>query len=139
MGANPLGFVDPTGEYGIAGAIIGAGFNTISQVGLNLLASDFDWRRSLLCVDLADIVLSAALGAAGPGLGNVVKKSAEGAIFTQSQNIFLYAFMIQPVSVGSKRTFNLRVDDLIDEECNDNQCEELAIPEALNALKLLQL
>lgn len=111
MYGNPLSYVDPAGKYGVGGAIFGAGLNVAIQAGLNYAATG-DLSRSLLCLDLADIALSAALGAAGPGLGNLIKNPAKGAVFTRRENAFLYMFMVQPASMGSKRVLNFTVDDL---------------------------
>ena len=52
VGGNPVGYVDPRGEYAIVGAAIG--------IGLELLTNE--------CATLKDIVFAGIFGAAGGGL-----------------------------------------------------------------------
>ena len=59
---------------------------------LNYVATG-DVSRSLLCLDLDDIALSASLGAAGSGLGDLIRKPAQGAVFTRRENAFVFMFM----------------------------------------------
>ena len=150
---NPLSYVDPTGEYGVGGAVGGAIFSTGMQIVTNFFATGGDVKRSLLCIDLADIALSAALGAAGPtALGDIVlKKNAvaiaqRGGVLTagqiRAQNVLTYATKVQPTSVATKSTFDFTVDDLrrkfSDDECDDAKCDDIVMPEKLRFLNLLQ-
>ncbi|MDP1781415.1 MAG: RHS repeat-associated core domain-containing protein, partial [Hydrogenophaga sp.] len=69
---DPMSLADPTGEYGIGGFIGGAAFNAGMQFAVNY-AQTGDWKRSMRCINLADVVISGAIGAIGPSLlGNVI-------------------------------------------------------------------
>ncbi|MBL4600076.1 MAG: RHS repeat-associated core domain-containing protein [Rhizobiaceae bacterium] len=57
---SPQMYIDPTGEFGVVGAIIGGGFD----LGLQLALNGGNWK----CVDWADVAVSAAVGAIAPGL-----------------------------------------------------------------------
>ena len=104
-------------------------------------AATGDLSRSLLCLDLADIALSAALGAAGPGLGDSIRKHAQESLLTRRDNVYAFIFTVQPVSIGSKKAFNFTVDDLrrkfSEDECDDVKCDDIVMPEKLRFLTLL--
>lgn len=59
VGGNPVGYVDPTGEFGLLGAVIGGTLNLLTQLALN--------GGRLECVDWADVAVSAFVGAIVPG------------------------------------------------------------------------
>lgn len=59
-------FNDPTGLYGPGGAAAGAIVNALGQFLLNLRESGNDIGRSLRCVNLSNVAISAAMGALGP-------------------------------------------------------------------------
>jgi RHS repeat-associated protein len=70
---DPLSKIDPTGEFGIAGAVGGAAVNAAIQFGLNYYAGGGSAADAAKCVDFRKVITSAALGAAGPTvLGNKV-------------------------------------------------------------------
>ena len=53
VGGNPVGWIDPDGKYGVAGALIGMGFELLTNK----------------CASVADILVAGALGAVGGGFG----------------------------------------------------------------------
>lgn len=56
---NPMSKVDPTGEFGLVGALVGAGLS----VGTQMLIEG----KSLRCVNIGAVLTSAAVGAFTPG------------------------------------------------------------------------
>jgi RHS repeat-associated protein len=56
---NPVSLVDPSGEFGVFGAIGGAAFN----VGFQMLVQGKSWK----CVDLKDVAISGLVGFIAPG------------------------------------------------------------------------
>ena len=56
---NPLNFFDPTGEFGLVGAGIGAGLDLLMQLAMN------GWN--LKCVSWTQVGIAGALGAIGGG------------------------------------------------------------------------
>jgi RHS repeat-associated protein len=67
---NPLGMVDPTGEFGIAGALWGGGTDLAFQLLMN--------GGNLKCVNWKDVALASAGGALGGGLLNGIGKLKKG-------------------------------------------------------------
>jgi hypothetical protein len=67
VGGNPVEFIDPTGEFGLAGALIGAGLD----IGLQLIINGgrFD------CINWKQVGVSAALGVVGAGVGSTLAKA----------------------------------------------------------------
>ena len=63
--ANPVQYVDPTGEYGILGALVGGGSDLAFQTLIE--------GKSLSCVDWTEVGLAAGLGAVTGGTGNALK------------------------------------------------------------------
>jgi len=66
VGGNPVGWVDPRGEFGLLGAAFGAGV----EFGIQYLKYGDRWE----CYDWGDIIVSAAVGAFAPGLGTTVTR-----------------------------------------------------------------
>ena len=62
---DPLDENDPTGQFGVWGAAIGAGLD----LGLQL----FENGGSIRCVDFGSVIISAVMGAISPGIGDVNK------------------------------------------------------------------
>ena len=60
VGGNPVGWVDPTEEFGVAGAIFGGG----AEFALQYFKYGTRWE----CYDWADIAVSTVVGAFAPGL-----------------------------------------------------------------------
>jgi RHS repeat-associated protein len=70
---NPISNIDPSGEFGIAGAIGGAVVNAAIQASLNYFVGGGSVADSLKCIDLRKVMTSAAIGFVGPTmLGNKV-------------------------------------------------------------------
>jgi RHS repeat-associated protein len=68
---DPLGDVDPTGEFGLAGAAIGAGID----LGIQIIIEG----KSLKCVDWWQVGAAGAMGAVGGGgLGGAYRHSKSG-------------------------------------------------------------
>lgn len=73
---NPLNYTDPTGEFGLVGAGIGA----ILDLGGQLLANGGNWN----CVSWTQVGVAGALGAVGGGaLGGVFKHAVSGKKWSQ--------------------------------------------------------
>ena len=66
---NPNNYVDPNGEFPLAGLLIGAGLDIAIQITNNLISGD-NWNN----IDLLSVAISAASGAAGAGLISKVKQ-----------------------------------------------------------------
>jgi hypothetical protein len=60
-----VNLVDPTGEFGIGGAIGGAGFSMFSQTAL-CFAMGGDIATCLRCINWVDVGISAVAGAVAP-------------------------------------------------------------------------
>jgi uncharacterized protein RhaS with RHS repeats len=61
---NPGRYVDPRGEFGVAGAVVGG----LSNLGIQILvnyAKYGDLTTALRCVDIKDVILSAGFGFLG--------------------------------------------------------------------------
>lgn len=57
---SPLSHIDPTGEFGLPGALIGAAFDIGWQMAVE--------GKSLRCVNIGSVLTSATVGALTPGL-----------------------------------------------------------------------
>ncbi len=71
VNGNPISFADPTGEFGVPGALGGAGFSIgIQMVTCSLLGGDL--AQCLKCINFTDVGISAVMGAIAPTwIGNV--------------------------------------------------------------------
>lgn len=67
VGGRPLSFVDPTGEYGWQGAVLGGVFNIGVQFGTAWYIGG-DWKLAIRCLNWTDVAMSAGMGFIGPGL-----------------------------------------------------------------------
>ena len=73
---DPVNRIDPTGEFGIFGAIIGAGLELADQI------SSGDWRSASaeqIIKNFGKIGVSSGMGAVTGGIGNLVKAAGTGA------------------------------------------------------------
>jgi RHS repeat-associated protein len=125
---NPVSKVDPTGEFGIGGALGAAGFNFGTQFLTNLYLTDGDWRRALKCVDVGDVLISGALGFIGPSfLSNVLGGKAGPAGLTAAQNRQIYFTKSLPAGFFLKKgSPPLRAGD-------DCECQGLNLGNLLGA------
>jgi RHS repeat-associated protein len=126
---NPVSKIDPTGEFGIGGALGAAGFNFGTQFLTNLYLTDGDWRRALKCVDFGDVLISGALGFVGPSfLSNVLGGKAGPAGLTAAQNRQIYFTKSLPAGFFLKKgSPPLRTG-------NDCECQGLNLGNLLGAL-----
>ncbi|CCF97312.1 conserved hypothetical protein (fragment) [Ralstonia solanacearum K60] len=60
MNGNPVSETDPTGQFGLVGALVGAGLD----IGMQMIIQG----KSLECVNIGSVLTSAAVGAFTPGL-----------------------------------------------------------------------
>jgi RHS repeat-associated protein len=94
VGGNPLQLVDPTGEFGVVGAVAGAGINLGAQVG-TCMALGGSFSTCMKCVDVLDVALqvikgqlnlarsAAALTSVMGPVGGSVARSSQAAIVKQ--------------------------------------------------------
>ncbi|MET3109547.1 hypothetical protein AAKU58_004404 [Oxalobacteraceae bacterium GrIS 1.18] len=105
VGGNPISNTDPSGEFGLVGALIGAAF----EIGKETLYDG----KSLGCVNLGAVAVSAAAGAFGPGFF-ALGKSALGlsagvlAEFTTSELAAWQGLVVFPKTIFIKGTQNKR-------------------------------
>ena len=101
---NPITLVDPTGEYGLVGALGGAALNASVQFAAGYAASDGDWRRALRCINLVDVAISGAVGALGPTfLGNVVFGKTGPYGFSRAKDLAILAGVSFPAGLAAKK------------------------------------
>ena len=131
---NPVNKCDPTGEFGIAGAIGGAAFNFGFQFFSNLYLSGGDFGRSLRCINLVDVAISGAMGAIGPSfLRNVVRGKPGPGGLTRGQNAYLYFSRSLPVGFVAKTAApDLEISDLDSESCDQDECKGLELTGTLS-------
>ncbi len=73
---NPGRYMDPRGEFGLLGALIGGGVNFGSQMIAGLVRYGFtDFKRAFNCVDFSKVATSAAFGAIGASPLGVIRAS----------------------------------------------------------------
>ncbi|WP_013207826.1 hypothetical protein [Ralstonia solanacearum] len=60
VNGNPVNETDPTGKFGLVGALVGAGLD----IGMQMIIQG----KSLKCVNIGSVLTSAAVGAFTPGL-----------------------------------------------------------------------
>lgn len=78
---NPINYKDPTGEFGLLGAGIGAAIEISLQLATN--------GGRLKCVDVADVLIAAAFGAVAPGALSSARtvKNSVGAARTLTRQV----------------------------------------------------
>lgn len=126
---DPVGKTDPNGEFGLGGAAGAAAFNFGVQFFTNLYLSGGDWRRALKCVDYGDVLISAAVGFAGPSfISNVLGGKAGPAGLTAGQNRYIYFTKSLPIGYFFKKASPpLRPGD-------DCECKDLTLGNLLGQL-----
>lgn len=66
MDGNPLSLTDPTGQYGIGGAMGGIVVNGTLQAALLHYWGGADWEQAARCIDLNKVIISSLMGLVGP-------------------------------------------------------------------------
>lgn len=74
---NPYKYVDPDGEFGIIGALIGGGIDAAIQIGNNMKNGQ-GFGDAVMNVDLGSVAVSAALGSVTGGATTLLKGAATG-------------------------------------------------------------
>ncbi|WP_432728915.1 RHS repeat-associated core domain-containing protein [Variovorax sp. W6] len=73
VGGKPVVDVDPTGEFGLAGAAGGAVVNAGIQLGLNMILGGGSFANAFKCIDFRKVMTAAAIGFVGPtAFGNKI-------------------------------------------------------------------
>ncbi|MDR0717764.1 MAG: RHS repeat-associated core domain-containing protein, partial [Azoarcus sp.] len=110
VGGDPLNYNDPTGEFGIVGGVLGIAINFGGQFAINLWQSDWDWRRSLRCVDYFDVVVAGIWGFYGPtGFAQgIMGKPGGGMTGREAQRAFWRNWLPGGMLI---RGTNIRTDD----------------------------
>jgi RHS repeat-associated protein len=122
---NPTLFIDPTGMYGWIGALGGAASNLSLQFLTNLASNGGDAANALYCVDLADVAISAAVGAVAPSFFSNVLGGKPGPFgHTRLQNFKLFI----PAFAGGAAAKKLAPEYPIGDPC---KCKEAAISELI--------
>jgi RHS repeat-associated protein len=108
VGQTPLRKIDPTGEFGVLGAAVGAGGSFLWQFGINYFVGGMDIYSALMCVDLVAVVNGGAVGFSGFSPSLLWKSGLRrGAVATAA------------IGMHANRVFpNLRVGDLFGENCD---------------------
>ena len=109
---SPMRWTDPRGEFGVAGAIIGAGVNLTTQIATNLYYYR-DLRRAWICVDWWDTFVAGVWGAAGLGPWALYKSG-------QVRHI--------PASFGISKVFQVRIQI----RRGDDQCCQIPPERRIN-------
>jgi RHS repeat-associated protein len=122
---NPVRYIDPTGEFGIPGALAGGLLNFGTQLAMNWYASG-DLSTALKCIDYGDVAVSAAAGLLGPTLLSNVIRGAPGPWgLTRAQSAVSYGSTFLPGSAAFKLAIPpLRFGD-------DCECANLGLKGAL--------
>lgn len=71
---NPGRWVDPRGEFGVVGALLGGGSNLVFQVGVNILRGQ-SIATAFNCVNWSTVAASAAFGAIGASPFSVLRSA----------------------------------------------------------------
>jgi hypothetical protein len=90
-------------------------FNFAVQFGGNLIQSDFNFSRSIRCVNWADVAISGAIGAVAPTFLSQVLRGKPGPMgFSRGVETFNWAARAVPAGYSVKRVmpdFKIAPDD----------------------------
>ena len=93
---NGLKYTDPAGLIGLLGAIGAGGFNLFTQFSTNFILTG-DIGRSLRCINLTDVAVSAVVGAVAPSLfSNVILGKPGPGGLTRSQSAYICLLYTSP-------------------------------------------
>ena len=119
--SNPTFFTDPAGQYGLPGALAGAAFNLSLQFGTNFAFNGGNATSALRCIDLADVAISAALGAVAPTFFSNILRGKPGPFgHTRLQNFKLFV----PAFLGGAAAKRLAPEYPIGDPC---ECKETSV------------
>lgn len=122
---NPTRFTDPTGMYGWIGALAGAGLSLPLQFGTLCAFNGGDPTNALLCVDSADVAISAAVGAVAPSFFSNVLRGDPGPFgHTRLRNFLLFI----PAFAGGAAAKKITPEFTIGDPC---KCPEIPISESI--------
>jgi RHS repeat-associated protein len=115
---NPITKIDPNGNVGFLGALVGAGFNIGTQLAVNYIRNGGNLKQAALCVDLVPVAASAVTGFFFPGFGKAVSAGlgiAYGAAGESAPTLAGYAFGFgaKSAALHTPPTPQLRVGDLL--------------------------
>jgi hypothetical protein len=120
---DPISIVDPTGRYGILGALGAASVNAALQFGANLYLSR-DFIRSLKCINVVDVAVSFAAGGAGPTfLSNVLRGKLGPWAIKPIENILLWTTVSLPTGLSVKQ--------MLPDVAFGDECEGMGVGKAL--------
>jgi hypothetical protein len=107
VGQSPMRKIDPTGEFGIVGAVGGAAGNFFLQLFVNYNRYGLDWRM-VKCMDIKSIAVAGILGSVGVSpLGSGVKAAARRGTATKfgqdaAMTIYVQLLPTVPIVLGDE-------------------------------------
>ena len=121
---NPGRWVDPRGEFGAAGALVGGGFSFGLQFVVNSVYGGMDWRTAIRCVDLVAVANSAIASGLGAGFGSLIKAGRYG-------DAVASAAITSQISAAAP---DIMINDFGEEACADD-CKLRDLPDWVRFLK----
>ena len=118
------------------GAIGGGLFNLGLQFSINFIPTEGDIGKSLRCINLTDVLVSAAVGAVAPSLiSNVIIGKPGPLGLTRGQSSYMY--LTKALSVGfalKKGIHDVRPSDFFDNSCRNSgdDCSDLQLTNMLS-------
>jgi len=82
VNGNPVSLIDPKGEFGVVGALVGASI----EIGKEMLIN----KKPLRCVDIGNVVVLATSVAFGPGLLTVAKSGLGMSVVHMKNRLIQY-------------------------------------------------
>ncbi|MBI3155257.1 MAG: hypothetical protein HYZ20_07590 [Burkholderiales bacterium] len=127
VGGNPVSYVDPTGEYGVGGAVAGGLINFGVQFGTAWRIGG-DWKLALRCVNWTDVAMSAGMGFIGPSLGQIARGVRGPYGYSVGDDVFQYVARADPAGFAAKKVLpDFRLAD-------DCECKDFKLPALLGEL-----
>ena len=127
VNGNPVSYVDPTGEYGVGGAVAGGLINFGVQFGTAWRIGG-DWKLALRCVNWTDVGMSAGMGFIGPSLGQIARGVRGPYGYSAGVDVFQYLARAVPAGFAAKKVLpDFRLAD-------DCECKDFKLPALLGEL-----
>lgn len=130
VGGNPVSKVDPHGELGIVGALIGGGLDIVGQ----LIRNDGNWR----CIDLVEVAVAAAMGAVLPGAASLAmtralggKVAAEAVAGVAAGAAVRASYALPPSQDGPTGRLTLPVGDIVSDSVANSIADMIKGPFSL--------